>query len=363
MTGGRCVRRVMKFESGLSVSQGFDNFLREIPLFADLDPRALSHVQLVAQPFQVDAGTTLFRQGDSPDGLYLIKHGEIDILRRVPGDEAVRLAVLGRSAIVGEMSSLDHNPRSTNAVATLPTSGYFISYQRLQILQSDFSDAAFAVMNCFRRELAARARMVIDRIDAFVVADGAPPASPASSCAAKWPSPASPSTINETLLQSLPFFRTFGLAELREFIAPLKRFDFTPGQLLYPTGEAPRSCLLIVRGALSMNCPTATGVAMFSVRGPGQMMGELALMDGGPQPLDCMAREPTIAFELDRIQFELLRRGGSMMALRFFKAVTSSIVATLRKANAHFARLAAERSSAAALASAPLVTLAAAELS
>ena len=58
-----------------------------------------------ARPFQVEAGATLFRQGDPSDGLYMIKHGEIDILRRVPGDETVRLAVLGRSAIVGEMNS------------------------------------------------------------------------------------------------------------------------------------------------------------------------------------------------------------------------------------------------------------------
>jgi hypothetical protein len=45
---------------------------------------------------------------------------------------------------------------------------------------------------------------------------------------------------------------------------------------------------------------------------------------------------------------ELLRKGGSVVALRFFEAVTSSIVTTLRKANAHLARLAAERPSAAA---------------
>ena len=193
----------------------------------------------MARPFQVDAGTTLFRQGDPSDGLYLIKHGEIDILRRIPGDEAVRLAVLGRSAIVGEMSSLDHNPRSTHAVATLPTSGYFVSYERFQILQSDFSASAFAVMNCFRREVAFRTRTAIDEIAAFAGGAEPPPAAPARSGAAKWPVPSSPSTIDERVLQSLPFFRTFRLAELREFIEPLKRFDFTRGQLVYATGGRP----------------------------------------------------------------------------------------------------------------------------
>jgi peptide/nickel transport system ATP-binding protein len=59
----------MKLESGISVSPGgFDDFLREIPLFADLDPRALSQVQLVARPFQVAAGTTLALVGESGSG-------------------------------------------------------------------------------------------------------------------------------------------------------------------------------------------------------------------------------------------------------------------------------------------------------
>ena len=60
-----------KFEAGGPVSPGgFDNFLRYIPLFKELDARALAEVQLAARPFQVDAGTMLFRQNDAADGLY-----------------------------------------------------------------------------------------------------------------------------------------------------------------------------------------------------------------------------------------------------------------------------------------------------
>jgi CRP-like cAMP-binding protein len=345
----------MKLESGISVNRGsFDDFLREIPMFARLEPRALAQVQLIAEPFQVSAGTTLFRQGDEPDGLYLIKHGEIEILRRLPGDEAVRLATLGRSAVVGEMSLLDHNPRSTNALAITSTSGYFISSERFQTLQSDFSPPAFAVMDCFRHEVVRRARTVIDQIAELVAPAQAGMA--VRDAAAVWPAPTSTSTVEQRVLQVLPFFRTFRRSDLRELVAPLQRFDFARGQPVFAAGDGPRSCLLIVRGALSMTLPAAVGGTTFSVRGPGQMMGELALIDGAPQPLDCWVREPAIAFELDRARFEQLRKGGSVMALRFFDAVTSSIVAILRKANAHLARLTAERTSTPAIgAAAPAV--------
>jgi CRP-like cAMP-binding protein len=90
---------------------------------------------------------------------------------------------------------------------------------------------------------------------------------------------------------------------------------------------------------------------MFAVYGPGGMAGELALVDGAPHPLACIARESTIAFEVDRIGFDLLRRGGSVVSFNFFEAVTSSIVGTLRRASAHLARISPERSSAASMSS------------
>jgi CRP-like cAMP-binding protein len=166
--------------------------------------------------------------------------------------------------------------------------------------------------------------------------------------AATWPAPSSPSTFAEETLSSLPFFKTFRPAELREFLEPLKRYDFSRGQPVYAEGEAPRSCLLVARGALSMNFSTPAGTSTFAVYGPGRMAGELPLVDGAPHPLACMARESTIAFEVDRIGFDLLRRGGSVVAFKFFEAVTTSIVGVLRRAGAHLARISTERSTSAA---------------
>jgi CRP-like cAMP-binding protein len=250
--------------------------------------------------------------------------------------------------VVGEMSLLDRNRRSTHAVAVKPTSGYFVSSERFQMLRSDYRPAAFAVMDCFRREVAARTRTILDQIAERTGAAPARPAPMPRDGAATWPAPSSPSTFAEETLSSLPFFKTFRPAELREFLEPLKRYDFPRGQPVYAEGEAPRSCLLVVRGALSMNFSTPAGTSTFAVYGPGRMAGELPLVDGAPHPLACMARESTIAFEVDRIGFDLLRRGGSVVAFKFFEAVTTSIVGVLRRAGAHLARISTERSTSAA---------------
>jgi CRP/FNR family cyclic AMP-dependent transcriptional regulator len=113
--------------------------------------------------------------------------------------------------------------------------------------------------------------------------------------------------------------------------------------VVFAAGEPARNCLVILRGALALKFSTPQGVSMFSLLGPGKIVGDLALIDGGPQPLACIAREDTIAFEMDRIGFELLLRGGSVVALKLFEAVTSGVVAVLRKASAHMARIAPER--------------------
>jgi uncharacterized protein len=334
----------LKFEAGIAVSEGgFDEFLRDVPLFADLDARALAEIQLAARPFEAEAGSMLFRQGDAPDGFYLIKRGEVDILRRVPGDAVVKVAALGRHAIVGEMGLLDGNLRSTHAVAAAPTFGYFVSAEQFQILRTDYRPAAFRAMSCFRREVAARGRGVIEQIASAVVAADPRPGKPVSADGITWPAPAAADSFDAAALQVLPFFRTFRPAELRELVAPLRRRDFARGQLVYAAGEPARNCLVIVRGALAMNFSAPQGLSAFSLLGPGRIVGDLALIDGGPQPLACVAREDTIAFEMDRIGFELLQRGGSIVALRFFEAVTSGVVAVLRKASAHMARIAPER--------------------
>ncbi|HLQ91321.1 MAG TPA: cyclic nucleotide-binding domain-containing protein [Xanthobacteraceae bacterium] len=330
----------LKFESGVPVSVGgFDTFLREIALFRDLEATALSEVQLVARPFQVEAGTTLFRQGDRPDGFYLIKRGSIEVRRRVPGDALVTIATLGPGAVVGEMSVLDGVSRSTHAIAISPTFGYFISSEAFQMLRSDCRPAAFAVMNCFRREIAARTRRVIDSIVARVVASEAHMATPLDQGNGRWPTPIPAAAYSEDVLLRVPFFRNFRAEELRELVEPLKRFDFSSGQLVYAYGEPARNCLVVVRGALSLNFATPQGRSNFSLLGPGKIAGELALIDGGTQPLACVAREPTIAFEIDRMGFDLFRRGGSVVALRFFEAITGSAANLLRRASAHMARI------------------------
>jgi CRP-like cAMP-binding protein len=183
---------------------------------------------------------------------------------------------------------------------------------------------------------------VINQISAAAVAVDPKPGAPVVGAA--WSAPSS-TGIDPEVLRSLPFFRGFRPAELEEFVAPLRRYDFARGETVYAAGEAARNCLIIVRGALSLHFASPQGTSPCALLGPGNIAGSLALIDGGPQPLACVAREATIAFEIDRVGFDLMRRGGSIVAHKFFEAVTAGAVGALRKVSAHMARIAPERRS------------------
>ena len=77
------------------------------------------------------------------------------------------------------------------------------------MLRSDYRPAAFAVMDCFRREVAARTRTILNQIAERTGAAEARPTSTLSDGVAKWPAPSSPSTFAAEMLPFLPVLQDF----------------------------------------------------------------------------------------------------------------------------------------------------------
>jgi hypothetical protein len=65
-------------------------------------------------------GQVLFRAGDEPDGMYLIRNGELKVYLEEEGKE-VNLAAVGQGGMIGEMGLFDRQPRSASVKANCPT--------------------------------------------------------------------------------------------------------------------------------------------------------------------------------------------------------------------------------------------------
>jgi signal transduction histidine kinase len=90
--------------------------LRSVPLFRELPDEKLAWIHDHSKEVRLDAGTLIARQGDPPDGFYVIMEGETEWTRRV-GQEDVFVDTLGEGMIFAELIMVLDAPYPTTGHA------------------------------------------------------------------------------------------------------------------------------------------------------------------------------------------------------------------------------------------------------
>ena len=98
-----------------------DLFLALSPLFSSLTSVAREEVFKRFRLVKLPEKTLLFKKGDPPDSLYMIKNGEVEILTQNRQGRMVCLAALRSGNIFGEISLLFNKPRMAYAKTTRPS--------------------------------------------------------------------------------------------------------------------------------------------------------------------------------------------------------------------------------------------------
>jgi putative ABC transport system ATP-binding protein len=91
-------------------------FLRQFPLFADLQTSTLTEVADKMMVEEAGPGDTVIRQGDPGELFYLIRSGGVDVLVEHDG-ESRKVAELGQGQYFGEAALLRDEPRNATIVA------------------------------------------------------------------------------------------------------------------------------------------------------------------------------------------------------------------------------------------------------
>jgi CRP-like cAMP-binding protein len=96
--------------------------LRNIPLFAKVDPAKLKLLAFASERAVFAPGETLFHQGDPGDAAYIIIGGEADVLINGSGGP-IAVATVRKNDFVGEIAILCDVPRtaSVRAISALTT--------------------------------------------------------------------------------------------------------------------------------------------------------------------------------------------------------------------------------------------------
>jgi CRP/FNR family cyclic AMP-dependent transcriptional regulator len=135
-------------------------FLRGVALFSNLTLEQLEAVERITREEPYVDGERVVREGDPGEDLYLVMEGEVSIWRGLDGDSPRRLNTLGAGSYFGEMSVLDHQPRSASVVTTCPSRLLVLEGGRLRELILDQPEIAFEIFRVLTdRVRAAEARL------------------------------------------------------------------------------------------------------------------------------------------------------------------------------------------------------------
>ena len=91
--------------------------LQLVPLFRDLSVDDLVALSRALQPVHLSPGMVVIREGDPGNALYLIREGEVSVIKHAGRKQEHLLARLGRGEFIGEMALIDHAPRSASVRA------------------------------------------------------------------------------------------------------------------------------------------------------------------------------------------------------------------------------------------------------
>lgn len=94
----------------------------------------------------------LFREGDPPDAMYVIKSGKFAVVKSKQNSELI-LAELGPGAMVGEMAFFDNKPRSASVKATKEGEVVALPYKALHAQFTTFPEWCKAIMRTVNNNL------------------------------------------------------------------------------------------------------------------------------------------------------------------------------------------------------------------
>jgi CRP/FNR family cyclic AMP-dependent transcriptional regulator len=130
------------------------------------------------------------------------------------------------------------------------------------------------------------------------------------------------------LFRATPILQGLALEAQQALIARLGRRRYQRDEVIFRQGDPGETLHLVRHGHLKILAPAETGEdAVLTVVGPGDMFGELTLLDGGPRSATIIAMDDVETLTLSRADFlDLLRRHPPVV-----EALLSALAGTIRR--------------------------------
>lgn len=129
------------------------SFWRSFDLFSGLAPQALQALSDMAQSRQWAAGEVLFQRGDAGDWMVALAEGRVRLTLLTPQGRELILRHAEAGDSLGEFSLFDGEPRSADATAATPVSGWVLDRARFLALADQHPSLGMAAARYFCQRL------------------------------------------------------------------------------------------------------------------------------------------------------------------------------------------------------------------
>lgn len=119
----------------------YHEYLKQVPLFADLDKRELDHVSQAATDLELDAGDVLMREGSMANEMVIVVEGTLEVTR-----DGEHVADIGPGGFAGEMALLTHSHRHATVTTKTSCSVLHIDGRAFAALLEDVPEIAVKML-------------------------------------------------------------------------------------------------------------------------------------------------------------------------------------------------------------------------
>jgi cAMP-dependent protein kinase regulator len=248
-------------------------------LFSSLDEKGLYAMIEILDVRVVPRGAVLVEEGSTGDEAFFVARGELDVQKAKPGAAPIALARLGSGALFGEMALLSRAPRTATVVAAVPCVVLVAKKAALDrvVETAPRVGRAFAEF-CRRRML-------------------------------------------ENLMRSNFILRAASPSERPALVERFSIRTFETGEKIVTQGAQSEGLHLIALGEVAVvhQDETDGSATIVTKLGPGEVVGEVALVLRRPAITDVIAHHPTVTLFLPRERLSELVKGHPKVFLELYE--------------------------------------------
>ena len=316
------------------MSDAMIDALRRADVFWGLEREDIEILAEVLPQVTIDQGEHLFQQGAMGDSMFIVAEGRLQVRVADDAGQSTTVSVLGTGESVGEMACVDPSPRSAAVLATQPTVVCEISADTIATLEEVAPAIVATVVGGVMRHVTKRLRQTNERLELElrgIHRDRDPAAKVADTSTSAQGSPRPHRGLFRW--DQAPVPAGLEQRDLEMLGTAGRLLVWQPGQLLCQEGRPGASCFAVLSGRVEVFKASAGGGRHLATLGPGNLLGQMSLVDSSPRSASVRAVDEVVCLEFGRDVFERLVSAASPFALRFQRQIALAGIRQLRMAN------------------------------